>query len=128
MSTPTEEHGDLLMRNLWKHQTDCIFGISYSSGLLVFSECSSFSVDVHAFVHAVPSTKPVEKADAEAKNSVMKSLLLTYVWALQVTVVSRYQERNSQNSFFCDQTSAFLFLGAFTNGNIVGCYLRVAYL
>ena len=128
MSTPTEEHGDLLMRNLWKHQTDCKFGITYSSGLLVFSECSSFSVDVHAFVLAVPSTKPVEKADAEAKNSVMKSLLLTYVWALQVTVVSRYQERNSQNSLICDQTSAFPFLGAFTNGNIVGCYLRVAYL
>ena len=24
ISTPTEERGDLLIRNIWKHQTDCI--------------------------------------------------------------------------------------------------------
>ena len=27
MSTPTEESGDLLIRNLWKHQTDCILDV-----------------------------------------------------------------------------------------------------
>ena len=27
MSTPTEERGDLLIRNLWKHQTDCILDV-----------------------------------------------------------------------------------------------------
>ena len=27
MSTPTEERGDLLILNLWKHQTDCILDV-----------------------------------------------------------------------------------------------------
>ena len=27
MSTPTEERGDLLIRNLWKHQTDCLLDV-----------------------------------------------------------------------------------------------------
>ena len=27
MSTPTEERGDLLIRNIWKHQTDCILDV-----------------------------------------------------------------------------------------------------
>ena len=31
MSTPTEERGDLLIRNLWKHQTDCILDVRISN-------------------------------------------------------------------------------------------------
>ena len=27
MSTPTEERGDLLIRSIWKHQTDCILDV-----------------------------------------------------------------------------------------------------
>ena len=27
MCTPTEERGDLLIWNLWKHQTDCILDV-----------------------------------------------------------------------------------------------------
>ena len=27
VSTPTEERGDLLIRNIWKHQTDCILDV-----------------------------------------------------------------------------------------------------
>ena len=27
MSTPKEERGDLFIRNIWKHQTDCILGV-----------------------------------------------------------------------------------------------------
>ena len=27
MSTPTEERGDHVIRNLWKHQTDCILDV-----------------------------------------------------------------------------------------------------
>ena len=27
ISTPTEERGDLLLRNIWKHQTDCILDV-----------------------------------------------------------------------------------------------------
>ena len=27
MSTPTEEGGDLLTRNIWKHQADCILDV-----------------------------------------------------------------------------------------------------
>ena len=29
MSTPTEERGDLQIRKLWKHHTDCISGRAY---------------------------------------------------------------------------------------------------
>ena len=29
MSTPTEEHGDLLIRNIWEHQTDCVLDESW---------------------------------------------------------------------------------------------------
>ena len=33
MSTPTEERGDLLIRYLWKHQTDCILDMRIPSNI-----------------------------------------------------------------------------------------------
>ena len=33
ISTPTEDRGDLLMRNIWKHQTDCILDVRITKNL-----------------------------------------------------------------------------------------------
>ena len=36
MSTPTEERGDLQIRNIWKHQADCILDVrTYVSRILI---------------------------------------------------------------------------------------------
>ena len=31
MSTPTDECGDLLILNIWKHQTDCILDVRFTN-------------------------------------------------------------------------------------------------